>query len=245
MKPIAYYILLFLVLLSLLLNGLILAGLLLARQTVIQGLDAGIQMVSDLKDETFETTVHVRQAIPIKASFPFRRTLTVPIDLVLPVSQKIAFRETLLIPVNTVLGRYDLQVPISLTIPVSLTVPIKTRIPFTISEMRQKKGRCTQAPQNQSQPRLIPKQGPYASCLLEHGITPHNLHGSVLLQRSMYHGFCNVRYLLHRPTTQRALFRLDKRKIPAVLTTVARGFITSSDQQQPGPMLLQRLQRIR
>ena len=134
MKPIAYYIMLFLVLLSLLLNGLILAGLLLARQTVIQGLDAGIQMVSDFKDETFETTVHIRQAIPIKASFPFRRTLTVPIDLVLPVSQKIAFRETLLIPVNTVLGQYDLQVPISLTIPVSLTVPIKTRIPFTISE---------------------------------------------------------------------------------------------------------------
>ena len=134
MKRIAYGVLLFLVLLSLILNGIVLAGLLLARQTVVQALDRGIQAVSELKDETFETTVHVQQAIPINASFPFRRTFTVPIDLVLPVSEEIAFRETLVIPVNTVIGQYDLQVPISLTIPISLTVPIKTRIPFTISE---------------------------------------------------------------------------------------------------------------
>ncbi len=134
MKPIAYYVLLSLVLLSLILNGLVLAGLLTARQTVIQALDTGIQTVSDLKDETFETTVHVQQAIPIKADFPFRRTLTVPIDLVIPVSHEIAFRETLIIPVKTVLGQFDLEAPISLTIPISLTVPVKAEVPFTISE---------------------------------------------------------------------------------------------------------------
>lgn len=134
MKPIAYYALLSLVLLSLILNGLLLTGLLTARQTVVQALDAGIQAVSDLKDETFETTVHVQQAIPIKADFPFRRTLTVPIDLVIPVSHEIAFRETLVIPVKTVLGQFDLEAPISLTIPISLTVPVKAEVPFTISE---------------------------------------------------------------------------------------------------------------
>jgi len=134
MKPIAYYVLLSLVLLSLILNGLILAGLLTARQTVIQALDTGIQTVSDLKDETFETTVHVQQAIPIKADFPFRRTLAVPIDLVIPVSHEIAFRETLVIPVKTVLGQFDIEAPISLTIPFSLTVPVKAEVPFTISE---------------------------------------------------------------------------------------------------------------
>jgi hypothetical protein len=134
MKPIAYYVLLALVLLSLVLNSLILAGLLAARQTAIQALDAGIQTVSDIEGETFETTVHVQQAIPIKADFPFHRTLTVPIDLVIPVSQEIAFRETLVIPVKTVLGQFDLEAPISLTIPISLTVPVKTHVPFTISE---------------------------------------------------------------------------------------------------------------
>jgi len=134
MKPIAYYALLSLVLLSLILNGLVLAGLLTARQTVVQALDAGIHMVSGLKDETFETTVHVQQAVPIKADFPFHRTLTVPIDLAVPVSHEIAFRETLVIPVKTVLGQFDLEVPISLTIPISLTVPVKAEVPFTISE---------------------------------------------------------------------------------------------------------------
>jgi hypothetical protein len=134
MKPIAYYVLLALVLLSLMLNGLILAGLLAARQTVVQALDTGVQTVSNLKDETFETTIHVQQMIPIKADFPFRRTLTVPIDLVIPVSQEIAFRETLVIPVKTLLGQFDLEAPISLTIPISLTVPINTEVPFTISE---------------------------------------------------------------------------------------------------------------
>lgn len=134
MRPIAYYVLLSLVLLSLILNGLVLAGLLAARQTVVQALDTGIQTVSDLKDETFETTVHVQQVIPIKGSFPFRRTIAVPIDLVIPVFHEIAFRETVVVPVKTVLGQFDLEAPISLTIPISLTVPVKAEVPFAISE---------------------------------------------------------------------------------------------------------------
>jgi len=134
MKTVAYILLLSLVLLSLIFNGLMVAGLVIARQTAIQALDAGIQAVSNLKNETFVTTVQVQQAIPIKADFPFRRTLTVPIDLVIPISQEIAFRETIKIPVKTVLGQLDLEAPISMTVPISLTVPVKTAVPFTISE---------------------------------------------------------------------------------------------------------------
>jgi hypothetical protein len=97
-------------------------------------LDTSIETVSGLKDETFETTVHVQQTIPVRADIPFHRTLTVPIDLTLPVSEEITIRDTLVIPIDTVLGKYNFQAPISLTIPINMSVPIKTEVPITISE---------------------------------------------------------------------------------------------------------------
>lgn len=134
MKPAAFYVLLVLVLLSLALNVVILVGLLAARQAVLDMLDVGLETVSGLEDETFETTVNIKQTIPIQAQVPFRRELDIPIALNVPISDAIEFDETLTVPIDTLVGQYNVRIPIRTTIPLDLDVPINTNIPFIISD---------------------------------------------------------------------------------------------------------------
>ncbi len=134
MKPIAYYILLILVLLSLALNVVVLGGLWTARTMVVEALDASLETMAGLEGETFATTVRVQQSVPVRAEVPFQRELNVPINLSVPISEEITFRETLQIPVNTLVGTYNVRVPISTSLPISLTIPINTEVPIAVSD---------------------------------------------------------------------------------------------------------------
>ena len=73
MKNIAYLFLLILILLSLALNAVVIAGLLTARDAAVEAIDQGLQVLSGLEDETFETTISVQETIPVNEAIPFRR----------------------------------------------------------------------------------------------------------------------------------------------------------------------------
>jgi hypothetical protein len=134
MKPTAFYILLILVLLSLALNVFIVMSLASARQAIVSGLDTSLTALSGLEGETFATTVQVKQAVPVRASVPFKRDLTVPIRINVPISQRVAFNDTIQIPIRTFVGEYSVSVPISSSIPIEMNVPISTQVPIAISE---------------------------------------------------------------------------------------------------------------
>lgn len=134
MKTTAYVILLVLVLLSLALNVVLLAGLWTARQAAIEALDAGLEALADLEDETFETSIHVQESIPIDTAVDFRRELIVPVHVTAPISDHIYFNETFEVPIDTALLKMTVDVPVSATIPVSLTVPVDGDVPISIDE---------------------------------------------------------------------------------------------------------------
>jgi hypothetical protein len=133
-RKVSYVILWLLVLLLLVLNGIFLAGLWKARQAALDIMDEGLQVLSRLEDETFETKVRVQQTIPVRATVPFRRELKLPVNVSVPISHEISFQETFEIVIDTPAGEQSVKVPISASVPLSLTIPVKARVPVVVSE---------------------------------------------------------------------------------------------------------------
>jgi hypothetical protein len=104
------------------------------RDAMRYALDQGLEALEDVEDETFETTIHVQDSIPVDVTIPFRRDFNVPVHVDVPISHDLIFEETFVVPIKTPLLDLTVDVPISTTIPVSLTVPIHTDVPFTIEE---------------------------------------------------------------------------------------------------------------
>jgi hypothetical protein len=130
----AFYILLALVVLSLALNVVILVGLNAARQALVSALDTSLETISGLENEKFETTVQLRESVPVRIAVPFRRDLQVPIRTNIPIKEQLPFRDTLRIPIRTFVGEYNVSVPISTTVPINLDVPVDLQVPIDISE---------------------------------------------------------------------------------------------------------------
>ncbi len=134
MKTIAYLFLLTLILLSLALNAVVIAGLLTARDATVEAIDQGLQVLSGLEDEKFETTIDVQETIPVDETIPFRRELIVPIDVTVPIYDQIAIQETFEVPISTPLLDFTIDIPVSATVPVELNVPVQLEVPIVISE---------------------------------------------------------------------------------------------------------------
>ena len=123
-----------LVLLSLALQGIFLAGIWKARHTALDILDQSLEALARLEDETFATTVHVQETVPVRVDIPFRREFEIPVSASVPISHSVSFHETFEILVDTPQGTQAVKVPISATIPLSLTIPVVAKVPVTISE---------------------------------------------------------------------------------------------------------------
>jgi hypothetical protein len=134
MKNIAYLFLLILILLSLALNAVVIAGLLNARDAAVEAIDQGLQALSGLENETFETVIRVQETIPVSETVPFRRELVVPIDLTVPIHDQIAIQETFEVPISTPFRDFTIDIPVSATVPVEIEVPVDVQVPIAISE---------------------------------------------------------------------------------------------------------------
>ena len=134
LKVLAYTFLFVLILVSLALNVLVIASLLEVRQTAAGALNRAAGALADMEATTFETSVEVRQTIPVNAEIPFQREWNVPVRVSVPIEHELAFEETIVVPIDVPLFELNLDVPVSTTIPVSLTVPIETEVPFAIDE---------------------------------------------------------------------------------------------------------------
>jgi hypothetical protein len=134
MKTVAYLVLVFLVLLSLSLNIVLLTGLWSFRQAAIEAVDQSLAVLDGLADESFETTFHLQETVPVHADVPFRRELTVPVNMEIPISHEIGVHETFEVPIETPFFTFNLDVPVNTTIPVELDVPVHIEVPITVSE---------------------------------------------------------------------------------------------------------------
>lgn len=134
MKTFAYIVLLLLVLLSLALNVLVLSTLWTAKESITAALDQTLETLDGLEKEKFETTVYVKESIPVNTKVPFRRELVVPVNLEVPISDAIVIQETFEVPISTPLFDFTVDIPVSTTIPVELVVPVNGEVPVIISE---------------------------------------------------------------------------------------------------------------
>jgi hypothetical protein len=92
-----------------------------------EGLDEAIAELAAFEDATLTFTVDVDQRVPISASVPFQRTLTVPVNTVLPIDEVI---ETTI----DVQGPLGLDIPIGVEVPIRLDLPIDLTLEFPIDE---------------------------------------------------------------------------------------------------------------
>ncbi len=91
-------------------------------------LDQADAELEALRTSSVAFDVEVDQVIPIAASFPFRRSLTIPIDTTIPIQEEFETRVT-------VEGPLGIDVPLDVLIPVDIVVPLSLSLPIEIDEM--------------------------------------------------------------------------------------------------------------
>jgi hypothetical protein len=90
-------------------------------------LDTADVELEALRTSTIAFEVEVDQVIPIEASFPFTRTLTIPIETSIPINETFETRVT-------VEGPLGIDVPLDVVIPVEIDVPLSLSVPIDIDE---------------------------------------------------------------------------------------------------------------
>ncbi len=80
-----------------------------------------------LRTSSVAFEVEVDQVIPIAVSFPFRRSLTIPIEGSIPIDETFETRVT-------VEGPLGIDVPLDVVIPVDFDVPLSLSVPIEIDE---------------------------------------------------------------------------------------------------------------
>ena len=103
---------------SLLLHALTVSQLLRVRGTLRNEIAQLAERVSAAKTSQVRYDLPIDQQLPINIDVPIKRSLNVPINTEVRIKQDIT------LPVDTVLGKFDLPIPIDATIPISTTVPI-------------------------------------------------------------------------------------------------------------------------
>ena len=103
---------------SLLLHALTVSQLLRVRGTLRNEIAQLAERVSAAKTSQVRYDLPIDQQLPINIDVPIKRSLNVPINTEVRIKQDIS------LPVDTVLGKFDLPIPIDATIPISTTVPI-------------------------------------------------------------------------------------------------------------------------
>ncbi len=106
-------------------------GLLSGLQEAGPVIDAALDEI-DVELTAFQTSqltfaVDVDQDIPVQTSFPFRRSITIPVRQSLPISE--TFRTRVEIQ-----GPFGVDIPLDVEIPVDIEVPIEFDVPVELDE---------------------------------------------------------------------------------------------------------------
>lgn len=90
-------------------------------------LDEAIAGLAAFEDSTISFPVDVDERVPVATSFPFRRTIDIPIDTSIPINEVI---DTTI----RIQGPLGVEIPIDVEVPVDLDVPVNLSVPFTVDE---------------------------------------------------------------------------------------------------------------
>ena len=126
-RPFDYWLLWLVALISLAVNIWLINTLLVARRQVGEAAASAARSVEALRAASIDYTVHVEQSMPLSLTVPLSTTVTVPFNLQLPVNTEVT------VPLKTILGTFDLNIPIKTTIPVNIQtqVPVQTTVPIS------------------------------------------------------------------------------------------------------------------
>ena len=103
---------------SLLVHALTVAQLLRVRGTLRSELAQAADRVAEAKTQQVSYDLPIDQQLPINIDVPIKRSMDVPINTEIRIKQNVT------LPIDTVLGKFDLPIPIDATVPISTSVPI-------------------------------------------------------------------------------------------------------------------------
>ncbi len=92
-----------------------------------QALDEVTAELETFRTSTLEFEVAVDQEIPVRTSFPFQRTIDLPIRTTLPVSEEFETR-------IEVAGPFGVDIPLTVTVPIDIEVPVNLDLEIPIDE---------------------------------------------------------------------------------------------------------------
>lgn len=122
-----YVFLWFIVLFSLGLNAWLFWKFLNAENRLSNGAGDIVAALDKAQTESISYTAHIKQNVPVSASFDINETISVPIQTSIPINTSVAVPVTI-----PVIGQVTIPVPINTSVPINTTVSVPIKKTITI-----------------------------------------------------------------------------------------------------------------